>query len=225
MNELQKRIQASVERVIAGKLKMPGKGFMCLAGSRIVIEDALGWKSHALYDHVATFRVNTAKRDPWAADLRHSLEKRGWVAKGKPQAGDIVFGADPKPEEHVGIVYQDAQGKLWVLENTTETRRGERIIAGPNKLTPLEHWDRITLIGRLPLSLLLPSTTVIRPAPAAPAAPKPAPAAETLPRVFIRDPRTKRNRVWDGKELTVTARITRYPDGAVQIDELPGGAK
>ena len=158
--------QAIVEsgyRVLQGRLATPDSSGLCLALTRVVVEDALfdgKWRFYEWRTHLVE-RLPNAPKDamgPVARDMERSLREAG-MAVAVPrkarhlqpdemqdlQPGDILFrwdaarwkwGAEPAFYGHVGILMP---GEL-VLENINPAYRAHSFKLGVNALTPLRHY-------------------------------------------------------------------------------------
>ena len=113
----RERIEAAAMDVIHGRLHTTSEPGMCLAFARQVIEAAMGWPSHALYDqgpHAAvTSWVMPAAYDHAsghvARDAEHDLRRLGMTLQGdRPRGGDLAFDYeaawDPSLRAHYGHV-------------------------------------------------------------------------------------------------------------------------
>lgn len=142
-----------------GALKGIPKGpSLCLMFVRVVVEAALGYRSHELYARYLVagtthrpgderVRLAAAKISPWATDFEASVKQLGWaVPLEERQPGDLIFNhAAAKPFGHVGILLD----RNTVIENIDHDYRPHSILL-PNSLalTPLESrsW---TLVARV----------------------------------------------------------------------------
>lgn len=137
-----------------GEYRIPfERAGMCLAMNRYVTEFGLGWPDHELYRRVVTYESALTAGDPehYAADAEESFIQRGWYGT-TVQPGDWLFSHIPLREKHTGITFRGLDGRLYVLENTAYNRG--TLLYGAIRVTPLEQWDRISLIGRWPAELV-----------------------------------------------------------------------
>lgn len=154
------RIQVAAWQVARGRLKgLPREHGFCLQLVRLVIEAALGLRSHELYDRwlvagttrrggTDAERAAAARANPWAADFEASLKRLGaGIAFADRRAGDLLFNYHAaEPYGHVAVLLD----RGTVLENMSLAFRPASIHLAPALvLTPVEAvpW---TLAARVP---------------------------------------------------------------------------
>ncbi|WP_158531607.1 MULTISPECIES: CHAP domain-containing protein [unclassified Meiothermus] len=129
--------------------------FFCLAFVRDVIEEALDLPAYQLYALLAKGMTAQEYRRRWAVDAEMACRKLGYSVvidrKNPLKPGDIVFSDASAPYGHVGVVVE-RDGRLYVVENTASKSRQRKYGQGGGALavTPLQAWDRITTVVRLP---------------------------------------------------------------------------
>ena len=176
------KIVAAVWRALRGELyafsDAPG---MCLAAVRSVVEAALEWPSHKLYQSYLTERVETPSaesplrwsRDPHARDLERSLRAQGMaVPREEMQPGDLLFNFRAAPyhpedwrREYPEVPFPDNPvtvghvtiylGEGCLFENINPRYRPYGFTRNNLAITPLDDYE--TFQGEV--------TTVIRFAP------------------------------------------------------------
>ena len=154
------RIRAAAWLAARGRLKnVPREGGSCLQLVRLIVEAALGLRSHELYDRFLVAgtskrggseseRLANARANPWAADMEASAKKLDWgIPFHARQAGDLLFNYRAlEPYGHVAVLLD----RDTVLENVDLAFRPNSIHIGPAlALTPVEAlpW---TLAARVP---------------------------------------------------------------------------
>ena len=166
------KIQRSIDAVLAGQLQLEQSPNSCLQAVRQVIEHANDWKGGAIYDHINYWAHRTpdnlrlAPAIPWARSFEQACIDQGMGAPlSAARAGHLVFGRVPKLQGHIGIVGEDKDGGLYVLENAT-VRRG-RSLGGSLNWVPLSQWGQPSTVARLPDAWVfeaLPEVGAARPA-------------------------------------------------------------
>jgi len=151
------RILASAHAIMRGALNAPASSGLCLALTRIIIENAFSWPSHYWYLHYVTDWVQPPgydrSRGHWARDAERSLRRLGMnvhVSERKP--GDLVFNWRSAWSNeygafigHVGVL---VDGDM-ILENINPSfRAGRAFSRGATSLTPFGAWERVTLVAR-----------------------------------------------------------------------------
>lgn len=127
----------------------------CLAFVRDIIEEALELPAYQFYALLAKGMTAQEYRRRWAADAEMACRKLGYAVtidrRNPLRPGDIVFSAGSAPYGHVGVVVE-IDGHLYVVENTASKGRQRKYGRGGGALavTPLQAWDRITTVVRLP---------------------------------------------------------------------------
>lgn len=140
---------------LEGKYEVERRPWYCLAFVRQVVERAFDWPPYDFYRRLREGMTDEQYRRRWAVDAEAACRRLGWdVPVAEMHPGDILFAAGAsKPYGHVGI-YVGEQVKNgvraeYVVENTS-SRRGHRY-GGALALTPLDRWDKITAVVRVPL--------------------------------------------------------------------------
>lgn len=126
----------------------------CLAFVRDVIEEALDLPAYQFYSLLAKGMTAQEYRRRWAVDAEMACRKLGYsvvIDHKNLKPGDIVFSDASAPYGHVGVVVEH-NGRLYVVENTASKSRQRKYGQGGGALavTPLQAWDRITTVVRLP---------------------------------------------------------------------------
>lgn len=154
------RIRAAAWLAARRQLKgAPREAGSCLQLVRVVVEAALGLRSHEFYDRflvagtsrrggTESERLANARANPWAADMEASAKKLDWgIPFHARQAGDLLFNhRAAEPYGHVAVLLD----RDTVLENVDLAFRPASIHLGPAlALTPVEAlpW---TLAARVP---------------------------------------------------------------------------
>lgn len=148
------RIVDSAYAVMRGEVSAPKNAGLCLALTRVVIENAFGWPSHYLYRKYVTEWVQPDGYDRrnghWARDAERSLRNLGMAVPIEArQPGDLVFNwrsaYSQKWDAYVGHVGVLIDGDM-VLENVNPMFRPLSFSRGNTMLTPLRKWPMVSTV-------------------------------------------------------------------------------
>ena len=130
---------------------------LCLAQTRMIIEDAFGWPSHFWYEKYVTEWVQPPGYDRrlghWARDAERSLRNLGMAVPYENRAaGDLLFkwksAYSMQWGAYIGHVGVLIDGDL-VLENINPRfRLGEGFMRGSTGITPVDAWEQVTTVIR-----------------------------------------------------------------------------
>ncbi len=143
--------QHALDLVKSGKA--PASPGQCLALVREAVEGFFGMAPYSLYTLLEAHNRELAQnRNAYQAEK--AFLDAGFGIRGPVKPNDLVFARVTMPYGHVGIIYEDANFGLCVVENTSYALRqhwyGIPYTGSPNCLSPLSRWDLVSSIIRLP---------------------------------------------------------------------------
>jgi hypothetical protein len=149
-----RRVARAALDALEGKYPVERRPWYCLAFVREVLEHAHNWPPYEFYRRLEAGMTQEQYRRRWAVDAEAACRNLGWdVPLEEMRPGDILFAGNAStPYGHVGIYVgeqvKDGVKAKYVAENTS-SRRGHRY-GGALALTPLDRWDKVTTVARVP---------------------------------------------------------------------------
>jgi hypothetical protein len=152
--------EAAVRRELPGFITTPG---YCLAFVFEVIARVYGTNRWLLYSRILDSTKADLDRSRWAVDAERGFDLLNWEVSKQTldpknptdlrllrrdlRPGDILFSHRSGDQEgHVAIYL----GEGRVAENTRANRGQWFVRRSALRITPLEQWDPVTSVGRIP---------------------------------------------------------------------------